>query len=74
MDRTQQLAARAMTLAVDEYDDQHATAQLATLAGGDTNALDRACDVCLAMVHADLATRRRAIELLARIRYGDLAG
>jgi len=74
MDRVQQLAARAMTLAVDEYDDDHATANLDTLAAGDTDALDRACDVCLAQVDADLATRRRAIELLARVRYGDLAG
>ena len=73
MDRTQQLAARAMTLAVDEYDDQHATAELVALAAGDIAALDRACDVCFATVETDLATRRRAIELLARVRYGDLA-
>ncbi len=73
MDRTQQLAARAMSLAVDEYNDQHATTELATLASGDTAALDRACDVCFATVGTDLAIRRRAIELLARVRYGGLS-
>jgi hypothetical protein len=72
MDRIHLLAARAMTLAVDEYDDDHATADLATLAAGDTDALDRACDVCFGKVETDLATRRRAIELLARVRYGKL--
>ena len=74
MDRVQQLAARAMTLAVDEYDDDRATADLATLAAGDVNALEQACEVCFARSDTDLATRRRAIELLTQVRYRDVAG
>jgi len=58
-----------MILAVEEFDDSRATADLAEIADGDTSALDQACDLCLAIVGTDLATRRRAIELLARVRY-----
>ena len=60
-----------MVLAVAEFDDQRATTELTELAASDTDALDQACDACFATGGADLATRRRAIELLAQARYGD---
>jgi hypothetical protein len=43
-------------------------ADLRHLADGDSEALERAIRVCLAEP-ASLATRHRAIELLARVRY-----
>jgi len=64
-----QLVARAIVLATNAFDDD-AEAELRQLAGGDIQALDRAIPVCLAQP-ASLATRRRAIELLARVRYED---
>ena len=63
------LVARAMALAVDAFDDDAATAELCRLAAGDLPAVDEAMPACMA-VQADLATRRRAIELLAHVRYG----
>jgi hypothetical protein len=66
-----QLVARAMVLGTDAFDDDAAMAELRGLAGGDNQALERAIPVCLAQP-ASLATRRRAIELLARVRYEDL--
>jgi len=66
-----QLVARAMVLAIDAFDDDAAVAELWRLAGEDVQALDRAMPICLAQP-ASLATRRRAIELLARVRYEDL--
>jgi hypothetical protein len=65
------LVARAMMLGTDAFDGDAAMAELRGLAGGDDQALERAIPVCLAQP-ASLATRRRAIELLARIRYEDL--
>jgi len=67
--RVGRLVERAMTLAVDEYDDDRAVARLAGLAHGDHAALDQACDACLAHTDVDLAIRGRAIGLLARVRY-----
>jgi hypothetical protein len=64
------LAAQAMLLAIDAFDDDAVT-ELRRLAGGDNQALEHAIPVCLAQP-ASLATRRRAIELLARVRYEDL--
>jgi len=46
-------------------------AELRRLAGGDNQALEQAIRTCLAQ-SASLATRRRAIELLARVRWEDL--
>jgi hypothetical protein len=65
------LVMRAMVLATDAFDDDVAEAKLRQLAGGNIEALDRAISACLAQ-SASLATRRRAIELLARVRYEDL--
>jgi hypothetical protein len=64
------LVTRAMTLATEAFDDHAAMAELRGLAGGDDQALERAIPVCLAQP-ASLAIRRRAIELLARVRYED---
>jgi hypothetical protein len=64
------LVGRAMTLATDALDDDMAMAELRDLAGDDDQALERAIRDCLAQ-RADLATRHRAIELLARVRYED---
>jgi hypothetical protein len=64
------LVARAMTLATDAFDDDAAMAELRGLSDGDDQALDQAIRTCLAQP-ASLATRHRAIELLARVRYED---
>jgi hypothetical protein len=64
------LVARAMTLAADAFDDDAAMAELCSLARGDEPALEQAIRICLAQP-ASLATRHRAIELLARVRYED---
>jgi hypothetical protein len=70
--RVQRLVERAMTFAVEEYDDDLAGARLAWLAHNDQAALDQACDVCLSHTDIDLGIRGRAIGLLARVLYGDL--
>jgi hypothetical protein len=70
--RVERLVERAMTFAVEEYDDDRAVARLASLTHDDHAALDAACDLCLSYTEADLAIRGRAIGLLARVRYGDL--
>jgi hypothetical protein len=70
--RVQRLVERAMTFAVEEYDDDQAVARLAWLAQDDQAALDQACDVCLSYTDIDLGIRGRAIGLLARVLYGDL--
>jgi hypothetical protein len=59
-----------MMLAVDAFDDDVAIAKLRGLAAGDEEALEQAMRACLAQA-ASLATRHRAIELLARVRYED---
>jgi hypothetical protein len=64
------LVARAMVLSAEAPDDAAALADLRYLADGDSEALERAIHVCLAE-RASLATRHRAIELLARVRYED---
>jgi len=64
------LVARAMTLATDALDEDAAMAELRNLAAGDDQALEQAIRACLAQP-ASLATRHRAIELLARVRYED---
>jgi hypothetical protein len=68
----ERLVERAMTFAVEEYDDDRAVARLAWLAHEDRTALDRACDRCLSYTEADLGIRGRAIGLLARVLYPDL--
>jgi hypothetical protein len=45
--RVERLVERAMTYAVEEYDDHLAVARLAWVAHDDQAALDQACDVCL---------------------------
>jgi hypothetical protein len=70
--RVQRLVERAMTYAVEEYDDDRAVARLAWLAHDDQAALDQACDVCLSYTDIDLGIRGRAIGLLARLLYPDL--
>jgi hypothetical protein len=70
--RVERLVERAMTFAVQEYDDELAVARLAWLAHDDRAALDRACDVCLSYTDVDLGIRGRAIGLLARVLYPDL--
>jgi hypothetical protein len=64
------LVARAMTLATEAFDDNIAMAELCQLAGDNNQELERAIRTCLAQP-ASLATRHRAIELLARVRYQD---
>ena len=64
------LVARAMTLAIDAFDDDVAMAELRSLSVGDEQSLEQAIRTCLAQP-ASLATRHRAIELLARVRYED---
>ena len=64
------LIARAMTLAADAFEDDVAMAELRDLADGDHDSLEQAIRTCLAQP-ASLATRHRAIELLARVRYED---
>jgi hypothetical protein len=68
MTLTDRLAGRAMTLATEAFDDNTAMAQLCQLADGNNQALEQAIRTCLAQP-ASLATRHRAIELLARARY-----
>jgi hypothetical protein len=68
----ERLVERAMTYAVDEYDDDLAVARLAWLARYDQAAMDQACDVCLGYTDIDLGIRGRAIGLLARVLYPDL--
>jgi hypothetical protein len=63
------LVARAMALA-EAFDDDVAIAELRGLAGRNDQALEQAIRTCLAQP-ASLATRHRAIELLARVRYED---
>jgi hypothetical protein len=70
--RVQRLVERAMTFAVEEYDDDLAVTRLAWLARHDQAALDQACDVCLSSTRIDLGIRGRAIGLLARVLYPDL--
>jgi hypothetical protein len=70
--RLERLVERAMTFAVEEYDDDRAVRRLAWLAQDDHAALDQACDLCLSHIEVDLAIRGRAIGLLARVRYDDL--
>ena len=70
--RVERLVERAMTYAVEEYDDDLAVARLAWLARNDQAALDQACDVCLSYTDIDLGIRGRAIGLLARLLYPDL--
>ena len=65
-----QLVARAMALATDAVDDAAAMAELRGVARSDDQALEQAIRTCLAEP-ASLATRHRAIELLARVRYED---
>jgi hypothetical protein len=67
---TNRLAGRAMTLATEAFDDNMAMAELCQLAGDNNQALEQAIRICLAQP-ASLATRHRAIELLARVRYED---
>jgi hypothetical protein len=64
------LVGRAMTLATDAFDDDTAMVELRQLAGDDDQALEQAIRICLGEP-ASLATRHRAIELLARVRYED---
>jgi len=70
MTQVEQLVAAAMTHATDTVDDDLAIEELRQLADGDRQALERAITGCMAQP-ASLATRRRAIEFLARIRYDD---
>jgi hypothetical protein len=70
MTLTDRLAARAMALAIDAFDDDVAITELRGLAAADEEALEQAIRICLAQP-ANLATRHRAIELLARVRYED---
>jgi hypothetical protein len=70
--RVARLVERAMSFAVEEYDDDGAAGRLAWLAEADHAALDEACDVCLSYTDVDLAIRGRAIGLLARVHYGDI--
>jgi hypothetical protein len=65
------LVERAMTFAVDEYDDDLAVDRLAWLAQDD-HAAGPACDACLSHTDVALAIRGRAIGLLARVLYPDL--
>ena len=68
----ERLVERAMTYAVEEFDDDRAVARLVWLARDNQAALDQACDVCLSHSDIDLGIRGRAIGLLARVLYPDL--
>jgi Nuclease-related domain len=59
-----------LALAADTFDEDAAMAELRDLARGDDPTLEQAIRTCLAQP-ASLATRHRAIELLARVRYED---
>jgi hypothetical protein len=67
---TDRLVVQAMTLATDVFDDDTAMVELRQLAIDDNKALEQAIRTCLAQP-TSLATRHRAIELLARVRYED---
>jgi hypothetical protein len=71
--RVERLVERAMALAIDEHDDDIAVARLAWLAQDDHAALEEAGEVCLGHTGVGLVVRGRAIGLLARVRYHDLA-
>jgi hypothetical protein len=64
------LVMQAMALTSNASDDAAAMTKLRRLADGNNQALEQAISTCLAQP-ANLATRHRAIELLARIRYED---
>jgi hypothetical protein len=70
--RVERLVERALTFAVEDFDAAAAVARLAWLAHDDEAAVDQACEVCRGRTEADLASRGRAIGLLARVRYHDL--
>ena len=62
------LVARVMLLATERFEDGAAMAEQRDLGGDGNVALEQAIRTCLAQP-ASLATRHRAIELLARARY-----
>jgi hypothetical protein len=64
------LVARAMDFGTDAFDDDAVMVELRRLADNDNQALEQAIRACLAQP-ASLATRHRAIELIARVRYED---
>jgi hypothetical protein len=53
----ERLVERAMTYAVEEFDDDLAVARSAWLARNDQAALDQGCDVCLSYTDIDLGIR-----------------
>ena len=73
--RVERLVERAMTYAVEEYDDDLAVARLAhdDQAAPSQAALDQACDVCLSDTDIDLGICGRAIGLLVRVLCPDLS-
>jgi hypothetical protein len=66
--KVHQLVMRAMMLAIDDLDEDAVMTELRGIAQGDEQALEQAIRTSLAQP-ADLATRHRAVELLARVRY-----
>jgi hypothetical protein len=71
--RIERLVERAISLAIDEHDDELAVARLAWLAQDDQAALEEAGEVCLGNTEVDLVVRGRATGLLARVRLHGLA-
>jgi hypothetical protein len=71
--RIERLVERAVSLAIDELDDELAVARLAWLAQDDQAAVEEAGEVCLGNTEVDLVVRGRATGLLARVRLHDLA-
>jgi hypothetical protein len=71
--RVERLVERAISLAVDECDDDIAVARLAWLARDDHAALDEAGEACLEHAGGDLVVAARAAGLLARVRHHDLS-
>jgi len=65
--RVERLVERAIGLALDERDDDLATARLAWLARDDQAALDQAGQLCLEQPEVGLVVRARAAGLLARV-------
>jgi len=65
--RVERLVERAMALALDERDDDLATARLAWLARDDQTALDQAGELCLEQTEVGLVVRARAAGLLTRV-------
>ena len=65
--RVERLVERAIGLALDEGDDDLATARLAWLARDDQAALDQAGELCLERTGVGLVVRARAAGLLARV-------